>query len=447
VKLFIEQLNYLHSRSELHNMSHHSLHLLCIGINHQTANVDLRERLAYTPHRLETSLARLGCGNGSGPPDIQELVILSTCNRVELYAVADKPDFHPLESFLAETQFIPAHQFSPFLYRLLDEQVVRHLLEVAAGLDSVVLGEPQILGQVTDAYSVARQHSTAGKVLSRLFQTAIHTGKRARTETAIGHNPASIASVAVNLVSATVTDLTQAQVMVLGAGEMAELAVESLRKRGVHHIMVVNRTLQRAQELAQRWNGQAAALEMLLELLPETDVVITSTGAPHTIIHPSMVAKAMASRPERPMVLMDIAVPRDVDTAVNGITGVRLYDMDALSARLENGLLQRKAEVPQVKAIVAEGFAEFVAYLATLDVVPLIVQMRRQANSIRRAEIEKTLRRIPDLPPEAHSQIETLTKSIVNKILHSPTVRLRQEANGPNAGDYADITRSLFGLD
>lgn len=428
-------------------MSDTNIHLLCIGINHQTANVDLREQLAFTPHRLNTSLARLGCGNGSCPSGIRELVILSTCNRVELYAVTHKARFDLLESFLSESQNIAVENFSSRLYRYENEQVVQHLFAVAAGLDSIVVGEPQILGQVTDAYSIARKQGSAGKILSRLFQTAIHAGKRTRTETTIGHKPSSIASVAVNRISESIPNLSQAQIMVLGAGEMAELAVEALRKRGTHHIWVVNRTLDRAQELARRWDGQAAALEMLLDLLPEMDVVITSTGAPHLIIHPPMVQKAMRHRPDRPLVLMDIAVPRDVDPLVGEISGVSLFDMDTLSDGLENGLARRQAEVPHVQEIVAEELAEFMDYLATLDIIPLIVEMRKQANAIRRAEIGKRLRSIPDLSPEAHSQIEALTKSIVNKILHSPTVRLRQEANGPNAGDYADITRSLFGLD
>ena len=428
-------------------MGEHTLHLLCLGLNHHTASVGLREQLVFTPHRLEASLARLGCGQEYTTNQIRELVILSTCNRVELYAATTTPFFEALESFLSETQNIPVSEFSQFLYRLQDEDAVRHLLGVAAGLDSVVLGEPQILGQVTDAYAVARRHGSVGKILSRLFQTAIYAGKRARTETAIGHNPASIASVAVNLILESVPYLMDAKIMVLGAGEMAELAVEALRKRGSHQIVVVNRTLQRAQELAQRWDGQAAALETLLELLPDTDIVITSTGAPHTIIQPSMVQKAMEQRSNRQMVFMDIAVPRDVDTEVGAIPGVCLFDMDTLSERLENSLARREAEVPQVKEILAEEQADFMDFLAALDVVPIIVEMRDRANAIRQAELEKTIRRIPDLPPDAQQHIDALTKVIVNKILHSPTARLREEANGPNAVDYADIARGLFGLD
>ena len=428
-------------------MGAHKLHILCLGLNHQTASVTFREQFVYTPTRLETSLARLGCGKGECFQQIRELVILSTCNRVELYAVTAGPGFSPLEAFLSETQNIPIPIFSSHIYHYQDEAAVKHLLDVSAGLDSVVIGEPQILGQVTDAYSAARRHGTTGKILSRLFQTAIHAGKRARTETAIAHNPASISSVAVSLISETVPNLPEAQIMVLGAGEMAELAVEALRKRGAGRITVVNRTLQRAQELARRWDGQAAALEMLLELLPEIDIVITSTGAPHTIIHRSMIEKAIEERPDRPLILMDIAVPRDVDPEVGNLPNVHLYDMDSLAAKLEYSISQREAEIPDVNEILAEELACFMDYIATLDVIPIIVGMREQADAIRLAELEKTFRRIPDLHPDTQERIDALTKSIVNKILHSPTTRLRQEANGPNAVDFADIARGLFGLD
>jgi glutamyl-tRNA reductase len=428
-------------------MSSQHPHIYCLGLNHKTANLALRERLAFPQHQLETSLARLGCGDNSSWKEIENIVILSTCNRVELYGIGTQPIFDKLETFLSEIQSIPTSEFSSELYKLVDEEAVQHLFNVAAGLDSMVIGEPQILGQVTEAYAVARKHGTIGKILSRLFQTAIRTGKRARTETTINHNPASIASVAANLISKTVPDLPAAKIMVLGAGEMAELAFESLRKRGAKSVLVVNRTLARAQELANRWGGQAAAFETLSEYLLDMDIVISSTGAPHTLIRPPMVAEVLKQRPQRPLVFMDIAVPRDVDTEVNNIPGVYLYDIDTLSNHLESNLAQREAEVPKVQAIVAEERKSFEEYLATLDVIPIIVNMRNQADSIRQEEIRKAIRRIPDLTPEMEDQIDALTKSIVNKILHSPTVRLRKEANGFDAADYANIARALFDLE
>jgi glutamyl-tRNA reductase len=419
----------------------------CLGLSHNTASVALRERLAFPPYRLQAALARLGCGDDPRWKEICELVILSTCNRVELYAVGHQPIFEVLEDFLSETQDYPRSEFSPALYRLLNEDAIHHLFKVAAGLDSLVIGEPQILGQVTEALQLAQCQGTTGKILSRMFQSAIRAGKRARTETTISRNPASIASVAVNLISQTVPNLHSARVLVLGAGDMAELAVESLRKRGANNILVVNRTLSSAQQLADRWGGQAAALEMLFDHLPEADIVITSTGAPHIVIQPSMVERAMKHRPNRPMVFMDIAVPRDVATEVSNVAGVRLYDMDALSDNLEISLAHRQAQVPRVETILAEEQTAFQEYLATLDVVPLICEIRKLADEIRKDELEKAVQRIPNLTPDMENQIDALTASIVNKILHSPTIRLREEANDPNAGDFANLTRHLFGLE
>jgi glutamyl-tRNA reductase len=433
------------------------VHILCVGLNHQTASVALRERLAFSTHRLEQALTRSIEGNESGPGEIEELVILSTCNRVEVYAVSQQPAFDLLEAFLSEPQNIPAcelspgelspGELSPSLYHLIDGDAIKHLFRVAAGLDSLVIGEPQILGQVAQAYEAAKQNGSAGKILSQLFQAAIRAGKRTHTETTISRNPASIASVAVHLMSETVPDLPTARVLVLGAGEMAELSVESLRKRGVKDITVVNRTLEKAQELARRWDGQAGALYMLPEYLPDMDIVISSTGAPHTIIQREMVQKAIRERPHRPIVFMDIAVPRDVDEGVRDLAGVRLFDMDKLSENLHTSLAQRQSQVPLVEAILAEEQAAFEAYLAALHVVPIIVEIREQANSIRQNEVEKALRRMPHLTPEMERQIEALTISIVNKILHNPTSRLREEAQSPEAGNYADITRYLFGLE
>jgi glutamyl-tRNA reductase len=422
-------------------------HIHCIGINHHTASVAVRERIGFTPHRLDVALSHLGCGEDARWDAIQELVILSTCNRVELYAVATCPCFGTLEHFLSSVQGVPVAEFAPSCYQLLDEGAIHHLLRVAAGLDSLVLGEPQILGQVADAYSKSRRHRTAGKILSRLFQGAIHAGKRSRSETAISHNPASISSVAVKLISETVSNLERAEIMVLGAGEMAELAVEALRKRGGTYITVVNRTYAHAQALAQRWNGSAASLESLPDLLPKMDVVITSTGAPHTIVHPPMVEQVMQERISRPLVFMDIAVPRDVDAEVGSLKGVKRYDMDMLSHHLEKSIASRMSEIPKVERILSEEMDEFLNYLRTLNVVPLIIQMRKQANAIREAELEKAIRRMPELSPEAQGQLDLLTKSIVKKILHSPTIRLREVSGSPHAADYADITRGLFGLD
>jgi glutamyl-tRNA reductase len=423
------------------------MHIHCLGMSHNTAGIALRERLAFSPEHLQAALARIGCGDDPAWQEIHELAILSTCHRVELYAVAPRPIFDILIDFLSQVHQIPASDFSGAHYRLLDQEAIQHLFQVAAGLDSVVVGEAQILGQVTAAYMTARKQGATSKLLNRLFQAAIHAGKRARTETMISYNPASIASVAVRLISDKTPHLSSARVMVIGAGEMSELAVESLRKRGVQDILVVNRTLEKAQELAHRWDGHAAALEYLPVLLADVDVVVTSTGAPHLVILRSMVEEAMNGRQKRPLIFMDIAVPRDVAPDVDHIPGVLLYDIDALAERLEISLEKREAEIPKVEIILAEEQAAFEEYLATLDVVPIIVGLRERADQIRQTEVAKAIRRMPDLNPEIERQIEALSQSIINKILHQPTTRLREEASGPDAASYARVTRGLFGLD
>jgi glutamyl-tRNA reductase len=423
------------------------MEIYCISLNHQNANVALREALAYSPENARIALARLGCGHNAVPKSIRELVILSTCNRVELYAVAGYPIYDQLESFLAETRAVPRESFSSALVRMQGEQAVAHLLHVAAGLQSIVLGEPQILGQVTSALGLAREQGASGKILNRLFQMAIHAGKRAHTETQISHNPASIASVAVRLISEVIPDLAASQIVVLGAGQMAELAVESLIKRGAENVQVVNRTIERAEAMALRWHGRAKTYEHLPETLENADILITSTGAPHTLIHADMVATALKARPQRPLVIMDIAVPRDVDADVGHLEGVHLYDMDALANNLKASLAKREREIPQVEGILAEEKARFMAFWSTLDVLPIIVAVRTKADHIRAQELAKTLQNFPGLSSDSEKKLEALTKAIVKKILHNPTVRLQAEANGPDAAEYASVARNLFGTD
>jgi glutamyl-tRNA reductase len=308
------------------------MHIHCLGLNHTTAPIQLREKLSLSEDQVRAALARLGCG---GIHSIAELIILSTCNRVELYAVSSQNSFSALENFLSETRAVSTSELKPYLYHFVDSDAVAHLFKVAAGLDSLVLGEPQILGQVTRSLELARGQNSAGSLLNRLFQSAIHAGKRVRTETTISCNSASVSSLAASVAEKNVRDVKQAQVVVLGAGEMAELAVEALRKRGVDKIRVINRTLERAQALAQRWGAEAATFEFLEEALCETDILISSTGAPHIILSAEMVRLAMQSRPHRPLVLLDTAVPRDIAPEVAEIPHVRLFDIDHLNTHLE----------------------------------------------------------------------------------------------------------------
>jgi glutamyl-tRNA reductase len=418
--------------------------ILCLGLNHTTAPLSLREQLFQNEDSIRSALARLSCGHLSTP--LAEVVILSTCNRIELYAASDKLAFADLEVFLSDVSRIPLEQFRPYLYRHANLDAVHHLFDVASGLDSLVIGEPQILGQVTRALELARGQNTAGPILNRLFQAAIHAGKRARTETAISRNPASVSSLAASLSERTVHKISEAQIVILGAGEMAELAVEALRKRGVQKILVVNRTLERALVLAQHWDARADTFENLYAALISADIVVSSTSAPHIIVTKDMVHQAMQTRPQRPLVLIDIAVPRDIDPDVANISHVKLYDLDSLNAQLEDSLAHRMNEVPQVKNILGEELLEFGNYLKSLEMLPLIADIRQTAESIRQAELEKTLRRLPDLTENERARVEAMTQALVKKLLHAPTHRLRAEAASSRAPEYAAIARTLFNL-
>ncbi len=421
------------------------MHILCLGINHITAPLTLREKLSFDEEALRAALTHPACEHEAG--QTPELVILSTCNRIELYAVCQEADFDKLENFLSAARSVSIDSLHTHLYRFEGAQAVHHLLQVAAGLDSLVLGEPQILGQVTHALELAHKQGTAGPLLDRLFRTAIHAGKRAHNETAIGRNPASVSSLAASLCEHAHPHLKMARVVVLGAGEMAELAVEALRKRGVEKIRVINRTPERARSLAERWGAETSTFESLPEALCEADILIASTGAPRTLIHTGMVAAAMRTRPRRPLVLVDIAVPRDVDPAVADLPRVRLFDIDSLNARLEQSLATRAAEVPRVQAILAEEQAGFMDFMTSLNVLPLISDLHQQAESIRQMELAKTLRRLPDLTDAERTRIDALTQALVKKLLESPTRHLRNEATSPRAAEYATFARTLFGLE
>ena len=428
--------------------------ILCLGLSHHTTPVELRERLSFTDTALQAALARLGCGHDTRPDPISELVILATCNRLEMYAgvrdawrsSAGADPFHALLDLLVDARGISPSELESHLYRYTRIEAVRHLCRVAAGLDSMILGEPQILGQVTGAYEAALRHRAAGAILSTLFQTAIRAGKRARTETAISRNPASASSVAIRLAEQAVGSLAYRNVLVIGAGEMGELAVEALCARGVRHITVANRTQPRAAELANRWGGQAVSFEQLAEALMQSDIVIASTGAPHTIISPALACDVMARRPSRPLIFIDIAVPRDVDPAVKDIPGVQVFDIDDLHARLEGSIAERQNEIPRVEAIVDREVAGFETWLRGVEVMPIIADLRQKAEAIRQRELERTLRYLPDLDPQTREHIQHLSHSLVNKLLHEPTLRLRAEAGNGHAAEYAEAVRHLFGL-
>ena len=420
------------------------MHIISLGLNHTSAPVHLRERFAFNEEQIRASLARLFCSQLE--TSLAELIIISTCNRIEIYAASNQLAYAELEAFLSDARSVPVEELHPYLYRFKDVEAARHLFDVAAGLDSLVIGEPQILGQITRALELARGQNAAGPTLNRLFQAAIHAGKRARTETAISRNPASVSSLAASVAEKTLGYIKQASVVVLGAGEMAELTVEALRKRGVEKIRVVNRTQERAHALADRWGAEAATFESLSESLCQADILISSTGAPHLVLSGQMVADVMRTRPERSLVLIDIAVPRDIDPDAANIPHVRLFDIDGLNAQLEDSRARRMEEVPHVRQILEQELTEFEDYLKSLEMLPIIADIRQQAEAIRLTELEKTLRRMPDLTDAQRERIEALTHSLVKKILDRPTRRLRAESSCPHAPAFATVARTLFEL-
>lgn len=426
--------------------------VLCLGISHATAPLSVRERLAYDTTALETALACATHKRGEARWPVAELAILSTCHRVELYAVAhdalDDVDvcFAALASFLAETRGVDPAFFQPHVQWLVGVDAVTHLCRVAAGLCSVVLGESEVLGQVDRAYQAAERCGTAGPFSSVLFRTAVRAGRRARTETDIGRNPASIGSVAVDLAEHLAGDVRGRNVLVVGAGKMGERAAAALRAQGTWDITVMNRTYHRAQELAAASNGRELSVERLGEGLAWADIVIASTGAPHTIISPAMVSDAMAQRPRRPMICIDIAVPRDVDPAVRDLPGVRVFDVDDLRDRAESGMAERRAAIPRVEQIVREQTASFERWRRSAAFEPLLRELRQHADAIRRRALERALQRLPTLDDTAREEVEHLSMSLMNHLLHEPTRRLRSEAGNGHGEAYARVARELFGL-
>lgn len=417
------------------------MRLFVTGLDHHSSPVEVRERLAFRPSQLGAALAAL-----RGEVALREAAILSTCNRVEVYGVADDEaparviawlhDFHGLHERLAAT-----------FYTHLDAAAVEHLFATVSGINSLVVGESQIQRQVREAAQVARQHQALGPALNALFQHALAVGKRARTETAIGRHAASVSQAGVELARALLGDLAQAHVLLVGSGKVSELAAKNLLDNGARTITLINRTVERAQALAQQWGGRALPFEHLQAALDQADVVISSTAAPHTVIHPAHVRHALAARGGRPLILIDLAVPRDVDQEVAQIPGAHLYNVDDLQSVVARNLERRRAAIEAVRAIVRDETAAYLRWLQARAVVPTLNDLRAHAERIRRDEVAKALRRIGPLGEREQQIIDAMTQSIVNKLLHQPTVRLKQRSAEGDALRYAATLQELFGLE
>jgi len=411
--------------------------IVCLGVNHRTAPVEVREQLACDLDQL------LSVGAPAG-----EMALLSTCNRLELYACSSASPTavqDELTAILSRATGVERKELSSHLYLRTGWDAVRHLLRVSTGLDSLVLGEPQILGQVTGTFMQATEAGVLGHCLTQLFRAAIRAGKRARNETAISANPASISSVALALAQQHAGDLCQKRVLVIGAGEMGRLTLKSLRHRGAGCVEVVNRTFAKAENAAAAFGGVAFPLEKLAERLAQADVVIAATGAPQPILTQPLVTEAISRRPDRPLLLVDLAVPRDVDPAVADLSGVSLYDVDDLRGTLDDALSAREAEVPRVEAIIAEEVAGLQNAYQEMSVRPLIKELRGKAERIRQREMERTLRNLGDIDDATLRHIQKLSQVLVNQLLHEPTLYLKEKAVNGEA-DGVEMAREMFGL-
>lgn len=422
--------------------------LAVVGISHRTAPVEVRERLAYSRAEVPPALTRLV---GTGATD--EAVLLSTCNRTELYFSAhDEAAAESAVRALFAEQWEEPQPLASFLYTRRDRAAVDHLFRVTSGIDSMILGEPQIQGQVREAYQLA---SAAGKggaavvgpVLNRLFQTALNVGGRVRSDTEVGMGAASISSAAVELAKKIFGSLKGRHALVLGAGEMSEVTLECLRSEGVQSCVVANRSFDRAVELADRWQGRAVHWDALGTELPGADIVICSTAAPHPVLTLQRLRAALPAGAKRPLCIIDIAIPRDVDVQVGDESNVFLYNIDDLQQIVDDSLGRRRREIPAAEAIISSAVEEFWGWYTGLSVVPTIRELRDHGESLRRAEVERVLRRLSHLSDEDRDAVDALTRSLMNKLLHSPTVRLRRAAGNGRGLDVLDTVRYLFELD
>ena len=417
--------------------------LLALGASHKTAPLSLRERLAVTDAAAERLLHEL-----VEHPSISEAVVLSTCNRIELYVVvADPVEAESIVlAMLARRAGIRPTELVDGIYALRNCDAARHLFRVTAGLDSMVVGEAEIQGQVKRAYETALENRTTGSLTNRLFRGALAAGKRARTETRISVGHASVASVAVDLAEEAIGDLQTRPVLIVGAGETAELTARALHDHGVKSMFVANRRRERAQALAERFGGETVSLDALDDQLELADIVVTSTASPHVLIEAERLSRVMELRGRRPLLLIDLAVPRDIDPECASLDGVSLCDIDGLQAQVDSHRLVRKAEARKAEGLVEEDIQSFAGWLGSLEVVPTLSALRRHGSGIADSVVAENAGRWEGLSERDAERVETIAQTVVNRLLHEPTLRLRQ-LDPDHRHARLQLLRELFGLD
>jgi glutamyl-tRNA reductase len=424
--------------------------ILLLGLNHKTASVELREKLSLSATALQTAYADLRIqweAQQASEPIINELAILSTCNRLEIYAFAENAEngIRFLKDYLSNLQNVPLSELRGHLYSYIGDDATEHLMRVACGLDSMILGETQILGQVTQAYEVAHDAGMTGAILSHLFAQAIHTGKRARTETAISRYTTSVSHAAALLLIEKLTSRGKARILILGAGEMASLAAQAL-KRFDSEMSFINRSYERAEAMAKAFGGKAYRWLDIHDALNWADGVISATGAAHSVISRQLVEAVLHERENRPLVFVDIAVPRDVENSVRELSGVQVYDIDDLQAVVDSNIELRKAAIPEVETIIQVEMARFAEWYHSRQVSPVIKSLRDWAQTIADDELNQTLNRLSDADERTREIVSRLAHRLVNRLLHEPTSRLKIQANEGNGYAYAHAVRELFAL-
>ncbi len=413
------------------------------GVNHRSAPVEVRERLAFDERSLAAALDNL-----KQRPGIREGMILSTCNRVEV-ALACEEELNgetAVDQFLADTRQVDAEWVRRYLYRFNDRDAIRHLFRVAASLDSMVVGEPQILGQLKNAYAVAKDHGVVSTFLDALVPRAFSVAKRVRTETEIGANAVSVSYAAVEMAREIFGSLANKKVLLIGAGKMSEAAARHLARCGVNSIFVTNRTRQRAEEMAKLFSGVIVEYDRYLTFMPEVDIVITSSGAPHYILTREHMRKIITARKNAPMFLIDIAVPRNIEPTANEIDNVFLYDIDDLQKVVDGNLQGRQHEAEEAEQIVAEEVDRMVLRLKSREVVPMIVSIQEQLENLRQGEVARFHGKFGVLTADQEEALDQLTRSLMNKIAHGPISELRKQASQPDGHHFISAVRKVFRL-
>ncbi len=421
------------------------MNIVIVGLNHRTASVDIRERLSVSDDKMGDALYKL-----TSDPIIEEGLILSTCNRVEVCAVVKDTHrgFDVIKNFLAASDpALSLEVITPSLYIYSSSKAIEHLFRVASSLDSMIVGEPQILGQIKDAFDHAMLHKSTGIILNKAFKKAISVAKRVRTETKIAESAVSISFAAVELAKKIFGKLTGKSVLLIGAGEMAELAARHFVGNGVESITIANRSYERAVELAKIFNGEPVQFEAFESEMVKSDIVLCSAGAPHYLIHSAQVKKVIELRKNRPIFFIDISVPRNIDPEINDLDNVFLYDIDDLQHSVESNLESRKKEALKAEEIIMEEIISFARWFKSLDAVPMIVALKDRAEAIRQAELEKISAKLGDLTETQREALEALTTSIVNKLLHHPLTVLKKEVHSTNGNMILETTRKLFDLE